>query len=849
MTSTMPIAAVVPRPQEGDVHSVFRVGDQVSYWSRSAGKWLAATVQGHNCIQSASGHAPNLWSYRLDVQPLAPPSLVAPRQEASPPRARGYPCVQAAVLRQKQVSAFQQPAAPAAPRQAPQLPQPDQAPQATPAQTARPVLLQPRPGEQPTPAQATRSLVVPVSQHPLHSGPPQTPQHPASRLVQPMGPSPTPQAPATPAPATPALPPRAAQTQPPLMPLPQFDQKHPPALTPICPPPPVESQQQLSRHASAPLLPAPAGVAAASPTPETSRAPAAVGTPLVCAVPASARYETMHVTTRLSRVSLTDSVSGIRTPVSARSFGTPPAGGVRSPRTPLTARSAKIASPMSRRMEEPQTPEPNPRYLAPATPLRAFATAAEEGQGGPCTGETSPQKPPIKVFSERLLRKEDTMPPMPTGAAPVVITLPRGESKKAKNPVPARATVPMQGCSSANGSGPNSPILSAQRAPLSPSSGVRAAIIPGRAIAVRPPPSTPPREHRKVALWPVSGSSRPVSLLRGAGPALVRPLEDPRSSVGAVLRSPKEGDVARPASPERLSPPAMPSLSAPVVRPASPNRLSPAATARMPLMNPSPSMSRLASQTSLTSFYSDRGDLQRRPGTVRVPAPSALLQRGVPPERWGISLDQLCEIENEKHFSVQQTTREVVAHVLWPMTIGKGIAATEIDRIPTRRPHLCFKMMLMQKQNTNSSCSTPSDVRKQSWAELSEDLLTDSEPGNWAEDYSSQSSPTPVAAPEPEEFPAKSVTQRTFCPQSPQSPTPTATMFSYGIPVIDISGLPKALCNHSCVEAMLEQAGLANVVSSFQTDEVGAVRVFLASWPAAMHCFEHFKKLASTATA
>lgn len=151
-------------------------------------------------------------------------------------------------------------------------------------------------------------------------------------------------------------------------------------------------------------------------------------------------------------------------------------------------------------------------------------------------------------------------------------------------------------------------------------------------------------------------------------------------------------------------------------------------------------------------------------------------------------------------------------------------------------------MMLMQKQNTNSSCSTPSDVRKQSWAELSEDLLTDSEPGNWAEDYSSQSSPTPVAAPEPMEFQAKSATQRTLCPQSPQSPTPTATMFSPGIPVIDISGLPKALCNDSCVEAMLEQAGLANVVSSFQTDEVGAVRVFLASWPAAMHCFEHFKK-------
>ena len=33
-------------------------------------------------------------------------------------------------------------------------------------------------------------------------------------------------------------------------------------------------------------------------------------------------------------------------------------------------------------------------------------------------------------------------------------------------------------------------------------------------------------------------------------------------------------------------------------------------------------------------------------------------------------------------------------------------------------------------RTTNSTCSTPSDFRKQSWAELSEDLLTDSEPGH-----------------------------------------------------------------------------------------------------------------------
>ena len=48
---------------------------------------------------------------------------------------------------------------------------------------------------------------------------------------------------------------------------------------------------------------------------------------------------------------------------------------------------------------------------------------------------------------------------------------------------------------------------------------------------------------------------------------------------------------------------------------------------------------------------------------------------------------------------------------------------------------------------------------------------------------------------------------------------------------------------------MLEQAGLANVVSSFQTDEVGAVRVFLASWPAAMHCFMAAKEGLGTGSA
>lgn len=152
-------------------------------------------------------------------------------------------------------------------------------------------------------------------------------------------------------------------------------------------------------------------------------------------------------------------------------------------------------------------------------------------------------------------------------------------------------------------------------------------------------------------------------------------------------------------------------------------------------------------------------------------------------------------------------------------------------------------MMKVQKQNTNSSCSTPSDFRRQSWAELSEDLLTDSEPGAWeSERYTDlESSPqtSPMQSPVQSPAMAKNEAMSGGLGNGEFVPQPN---YSIAFPVIDIAGLPKALCNNVCVEAMLQQAGLTNGVSGFMTDETSTVRVMLANWPSAMHCMEHFKK-------
>ncbi|CAL1149850.1 unnamed protein product, partial [Cladocopium goreaui] len=71
-----------PRNLEVDAKSKYAkdevTSDEVLYWSRSTAQWLPATVLGHNLSHVASKDSTQakLWSYQLDVQPQAPPSLV-----------------------------------------------------------------------------------------------------------------------------------------------------------------------------------------------------------------------------------------------------------------------------------------------------------------------------------------------------------------------------------------------------------------------------------------------------------------------------------------------------------------------------------------------------------------------------------------------------------------------------------------------------------------------------------------------------------------------------------------------------------------------------------------------------
>lgn len=121
--------------------------------------------------------------------------------------------------------------------------------------------------------------------------------------------------------------------------------------------------------------------------------------------------------------------------------------------------------------------------------------------------------------------------------------------------------------------------------------------------------------------------------------------------------------------------------------------------------------------------------------------------------------------------------------------------------------------------------------------------MTDSEPGAWESERYTDSMESPQASPMQSPVVAKSehghqgingATNGDFV-----CPTPS---YSIAFPVIDIAGLPKALCNNVCVEAMLQQAGLTHGVTGFMTDETSTIRVMLANWPAAMHCMDHFKK-------
>jgi hypothetical protein len=69
----------------GIAQRVFEVGERVHYFSRTNAQWIPAVVLGHNAHEEGAGGV--AWSYCLDVQNVAPPSLVAPIEGADVPAA------------------------------------------------------------------------------------------------------------------------------------------------------------------------------------------------------------------------------------------------------------------------------------------------------------------------------------------------------------------------------------------------------------------------------------------------------------------------------------------------------------------------------------------------------------------------------------------------------------------------------------------------------------------------------------------------------------------------------------------------------------------------------------------
>eukprot|EP00435_Cladocopium_sp_Y103_P049226 s1355_g14.t1 len=496
---------------------------------------------------------------------------------------------------------------------------------------------------------------------------------------------------------------------------------------------------------------------ARSPTPCLQAATRKLAPSAVAATPPSATTlplaavvapEALHVTTRLPRHSLTSTeqhtliatrttdLDAVLTPTrSLGSLGTPthsPSAQVRhctpEPRdtrrsSPIAAAVAPLASPTQR------TRSPARQVLVPGA-VTVVAPPAIPGMA-------NTPVPPLPLAQA----PAETVPvPLATGAAtvvapaadpikaekmqgsgPVIITVP---STKMLRPVGSRATVPMAG-------------YCTPKEPMSPPRSM-----PRARIQVMPP-ATPPRQNHRVVMPLGAGVPaqpvRPQSLLRAA-----------TSARSVEMLSPKD--------PQTPHLPMSQSLLVPSTRTASPGR-GPSPVRRM---LPTWSQRTLHTQPALsvsTPMTAPRSPLgiESRHLQSRSARPQ-LHQWGVPPEKWGIHFDQLLELEQHQKFQRDWNTREVVSEIIWPETAGKGIGRySKFSPVRLIKPGICVfgfcatvrspTMMKVQKQNTNSSCSTPSDFRKQSWAELSEDLLTDSEPGAWESERYTDLESSPQTSP------------------------------------------------------------------------------------------------------
>ncbi|CAJ1393882.1 unnamed protein product [Effrenium voratum] len=373
---------MAPVPGTG-FSQLFPVGEKVVYWSRSTGMWVPATVLGHNYVQSPG--LKNLWSYQLDVQPQAPPSLVA-KGAVDVPYA-GYP-----------LSFYVVPATPnPQPRAAVR---PPQMMSATPAQPMTAATL--------APTMSAATLAPTMSAATL------APPMPAATPAQPTAPAPaqtmsaaTPAQPKAAPPAqtmsaaTPAQPMRATA---PAQPRTAATPKAAPAPTPQTPAP-----AWMARHASTPNL---------WPTVPHVAQRAMVKPPC----------EDLHATTRLPRHS-TDSLNP-GTPItarSARSLGTPITA--RSPRTPVSARSPAGSPVMTyRQVRLSQTPQQDFRgRLAEGGP--------EPAEAPPPSPEAQRTQSPVKPKALRDVPEEDEL------LRPRMVAVPAKPQRFVSN----RATVPVAG--------------------------------------------------------------------------------------------------------------------------------------------------------------------------------------------------------------------------------------------------------------------------------------------------------------------------------------------------------------------------------------------------------------------
>lgn len=397
------------------------------------------------------------------------------------------------------------------------------------------------------------------------------------------------------------------------------------------------------------LAPSAAGGVSATPPSATTLPLAAVVAP-----------ETLHVTTRLPRHSLTSTephtligtteLDALLTPTrSLGSLGTPthsPSAQVRhcTPEPRETRRSSPVAQLMgplaspTQRTRSPQRQVLIPGAVTvvapPALPRAPQATAASATPVPPLpltpltqAAETVPV--PASVAPTEPVKVEKT-----PGSGPVIITVP---STKMLRPVGSRATVPMPG-------------YCTPKEPMSPPRSM-----PRARIQVMPPATPPRQKHRVVMpLGAAQPQPRPHSLLRAAV-----------SARSVEMLSPK--DPQTPHLPMSQSQ----SLLVPSTRCTSPGRSGSPVRQMVATLSQRTLHTVQPAVTPMTAPRSPLG-IESRHLQSRSARPQ-LHQWGVPPEKWGIHFDQLLELEQHQKFQRDWNTREVVSEIIWPETAGKGI--------------------------------------------------------------------------------------------------------------------------------------------------------------------------------